>query len=233
MTVEPDFERRWQAKLSAYIDEVAGPEVRARVTAGGEFLTDASDRDDIIRWSADAIGRLSHLVEAPVLRGIMTRCACHYPAPDLQPIRKHYAETHNIRSAHDLLQEQFKAFLRGVMGLEEEVVAEIVSRGWGSAGVLDGHTIIATKIPKSGYLREYLAEPSRERRRELYCHCPRVRDATRLGIPLPTDYCYCGAGFYKDIWETIIGQPVEVELLDSIVMGGEVCRVAVHLPDHV
>jgi predicted hydrocarbon binding protein len=48
---------------------------------------------------------------------------------------------------------------------------------------------------------------------------------------LPEDYCYCGAGFYKGIWEEILGEPVEVEVLESVLQGGDVCRIAIHLPD--
>jgi predicted hydrocarbon binding protein len=40
-------------------------------------------------------------------------------------------------------------------------------------------------------------------------------------------YCQCGAGFYRGIWETILERPVRVEVLESVLSGGDVCRVAV------
>jgi predicted hydrocarbon binding protein len=43
-------------------------------------------------------------------------------------------------------------------------------------------------------------------------------------------YCYCGAGYYQGIWEEILQQPVEVELLESVLQGDQVCKVAIHLP---
>jgi hypothetical protein len=70
-------------------------------------------------------------------------------------------------------------------------------------------------------------------KREMYCHCPRVRDAIRNGQALPETYCYCGAGYYKGIWEEILGQPVEVEVLESVLGGGNVCKIAIHLPPHL
>jgi predicted hydrocarbon binding protein len=45
---------------------------------------------------------------------------------------------------------------------------------------------------------------------------------------VPRLYCYCGAGFYQDIWETVLGRPVEVEVLETVLEGGEVCRIAIH-----
>ncbi len=57
-----------------------------------------------------------------------------------------------------------------------------------------------------------------------------MRDALRLREPLSRTYCYCGAGFYKGIWEEILQVPVEVEVLESVLAGGEVCRIAISLP---
>jgi predicted hydrocarbon binding protein len=105
-----------------------------------------------------------------------------------------------------------------------------VSRGWGLAGVRAGDNIVATKIPKSGFLVEYMNETDPERKRQYYCHCPRIRDLLKSGDSLSPTYCYCGAGYYKGIWEEILQQPVEVEVLESVLQGDEVCRIAVHLP---
>jgi len=50
---------------------------------------------------------------------------------------------------------------------------------------------------------------------------------------LPLEYCYCGAGFYKGIWETILREPVRVEVLESVMHGGDVCKIAIHLPESI
>jgi predicted hydrocarbon binding protein len=50
------------------------------------------------------------------------------------------------------------------------------------------------------------------------------------GEPLSKTYCYFGAGFYKGVWEYILGEPVEVEVLETVMHGDPVCRIAVHLP---
>ena len=86
------------------------------------------------------------------------------------------------------------------------------------------------KIPKSGNLKQYMEEPDAAKRRKLYCHCPRVLEVIRTGGTLPPLYCYCGAGFYRDLWEEILQQPVEVEVLRSILMGDDVCSFILRLP---
>lgn len=225
-----DFERAWLAKFSNCLNEVAGEEVREQVMAGSEGLSALSDRQQVIDWSQQAMARLDALVDPQGRKEIMTGCACQYPRSQLQGIKRTFADTGDLDLAHRMLQEQFEAFLEDTLELSDELVQEIVARGWGAAGVKDGNTIVATKIPKSGFLVEYMNEPDPEVKRQRYCHCPRVRDALKTQDTISATYCYCGAGFYKGIWEEILGEPVEVELLQSVLKGDDVCQIAIELP---
>ena len=184
----------------------------------------------MIEWSKGAMERLESLVEDKEAREIMTGCACQYPKSALQEIRREYEQTRDIDLAHKMLQEQFESFLKNTLDLDDELVDEIVERGWGLAGVREENTIIATKIPKRGHLVEYMKETDPEKKREYYCHCPRVRDALGTSETISPTYCYCGAGFYKGIWEEILQEPVAVEVLESVLQGDEVCKVAMYLP---
>lgn len=228
-----DFERVWLAKLSGCLDGVAGEEVRKVVMRGSEGLSSSSTSQEVIAWSKGAMERLDSLVDEGKRKRIMVGCACHYPKDELQEIRAIYEQTKDVDLIHRMLHEQFESFLRDSLKLSDEYIDEIVGRGWGLAGTKRGNTIIATKIPKSGYLVAYMEEPDPKIRRQYYCHCPRVRDAVKASETLSSTYCYCGAGFYKGIWEEIIQEPVEVEVLESVLVGGEVCRIAVHLPSAV
>ena len=230
MSEEADFERAWLRKFSLCLEEVAGQEIRDQVLRDSEALFSGSSRNEVIHWTRGAMERLDSLVEEPRRRAILTGCACQYPRSALQGPRKAFEETGDIDLAQRVLQEQFEALLRETLQLEEEMVQDVVGRGWGSAGVRQGSTIIATKIPKSGYLLEYMREEDPAKKRQLYCHCPRVRDVLKSSVTVSPTYCYCGGGFYKGIWEEILQQPVEVELLESVLQGDEVCKFAVHLP---
>lgn len=48
---------------------------------------------------------------------------------------------------------------------------------------------------------------------------------------IDVEYCYCGAGFYSDIWEKITGGKVEVKILKSIMKDDEVCSFEIKIPD--
>jgi len=233
MSEQQDFERTWLSKFSARLDAVAGKEVRKQVMEGSEGLSSQSDRQEVIAWSKVAMERLDTLVDVEERKRIMTGCACQYPKASLQEIRKRYEAIGDLDMAHRMLQEQFESLLRDTMKLDAEMIEEIVSRGWGSAGVREGNTIIATKIPKSGYLVSYMQETDPEKKRQYYCHCPRIRDVLRTSETISPTYCYCGAGYYKGIWEEILQEPVEVEVLQSVLKGDQVCTIAVHLPRHL
>ena len=224
-----DFERAWLGKLSTHQDEIAGEQIRKQVLQGSEALTSESPRATVLDWTRGAMERLDWLVEEGDRRAIMTGCACQYPMDALQEMRNTYQETGDISLVHDMLQGQFESFLRDALQLDDGLVAAIVERGWGSAGVRHGSTVIATKIPKSGNLLEYIREIDPARKRALYCHCPRILEALLSSVAISPTYCYCGAGFYKCIWEEILQQPVEVELLETVLRGDEVCKFAVCL----
>ena len=228
-----DFERSWLAKFSTCLEQVAGEETREQVMAGSGSLSAESSSEQVIAWTQVAMERLGTLVDEQAARRVMTGCACQYPKQALQAARQAYEETGDLSLVHGILQAQFEAFLRDSLELKEEHVEQVVSRGWGLAGILEGNRILATKIPKSGYLAAYLEETDPEKRRQYYCHCPRIREIFKTQESLPVSYCYCGAGFYKGIWEEILQEPVEVEVLESVLGGDEVCSIAVTLPEEV
>jgi len=231
MMAEQDFERIWIKKLTTSLDRIAGEQIRDDVMQGSEKLSSLSERGEVIGWSKGAMERLESLVDEERAQEIMTGCACQYPKSNLREIKEKFAESGDIELAHQMLQEQFISFLKNTMQLSDKMIQDIVKRGWGAAGILqENGTIIATKIPKSSNLVAYIHEQDLKKKRQYYCHCPRVRDALKLTTPLPLMYCYCGAGFYKSIWEEILQQTVKVEILKSVMTGDEVCQIAIHLP---
>lgn len=230
MNGEQDFERIWLSRLSNCLDQEVSDETKEYILAGSGDLTSRTSKDEIFQWTREAMKRLEERVVDPKRRDIMTGCACHYPSANLQDIRSIYEGTGDLDLVHTLLQEKFEDFLENVLCLEQDLIDEVTRRGWGLAGLKNGNTVVATKIPKSGELRRYFEETEPEVRRSLYCHCPRVREAVNASEKLPITYCYCGAGFYKDLWEQIIQEPVEVEVLESVLAGGDECKIAIYLP---
>jgi hypothetical protein len=214
------FEEAWVEKLSSALVRYTGEDARREVF----------DSADPTCGIIGLVEMISQLLGRETAEEVFTACACHYPHDDLGDVRRHYRETGDVDEVLMMLRDKFTAFLRDVIGAREEIISELLTLGWGLAGVRSGNTIIATKIPKSGNLIRYMNETDPGQRRNLYCHCPLVRDAVTREVSISPVYCYCGAGFYRDLWEEILGEPPEVEVVSSIFMGDDVCSFALRLP---
>jgi len=227
ISMEFDFERFWLEKLRGRLEVELGPEATGRVMEGSEGLRGDSPAKARDGWTREVLGRLREEAGEEAAKRILLGCACLPPTSKLEEARREYAETGSIESARRVLERDSLAFLTDVVGIPAEHARSLATRGWGMAGVLKDGRIVATKIPKSGNLAEYLEETDRARRRSLYCHCPRVRHLVGTGGEPDTIYCYCGGGFYRFIWEYILDAPVEVELLRSVMAGDDVCSFAI------
>ncbi len=58
------------------------------------------------------------------------------------------------------------------------------------------------------------------------CFCPLVAE---LKEPLSASYCFCSAGWLKEVYETVSGKSVSVEILETVKRGGKLCRFNVKL----
>jgi hypothetical protein len=58
------------------------------------------------------------------------------------------------------------------------------------------------------------------------CYC---RSVSGTAEPFPSTYCRCSCGWYRQLFEQLIGEPIEVELLDSIIQGAQACRFVIRI----
>jgi hypothetical protein len=97
-----------------------------------------------------------------------------------------------------------------------------------AGGVRKGDRIFQTKIPYM--MIEYLAEKDDTMKRYYYCHCPLARESILSGLEISHDFCYCSAGYEKKPYDVAFGEPVEAEVLQSVLWGDPVCRFAMRIP---
>jgi hypothetical protein len=64
--------------------------------------------------------------------------------------------------------------------------------------------------------------------RPMRCYCSLLR-----GLPnketISKTYCNCSRGFVEKFWENVLGRPVKVDLMQSVVSGDKECKFAIHL----
>ena len=58
------------------------------------------------------------------------------------------------------------------------------------------------------------------------CYCGSV---SKTKEPFSETYCHCSCGWYQKLFETILGKPVQIELLGSIIQGDERCEFRIYL----
>lgn len=223
-----DFERMWHERLQKALDRVTGKDTRKQIMSDSNNLLENYSTEKAIKWTQKTINKLEESLEKEEVADIITSCACHYPHEKLQDFKELYAKTRDIDMVHKLLQENFEKEIKIYKNLNDEQLRMIIDKGWGVAGIKEGNIIYATKIPSR--FHEYFQSTNEKEKRYNYCHCPKIRDFIEIDESLSVNYCYCGAGFYTDIWQEILQNPVKIEIVSSLLKGDDVCKFKIILP---
>jgi hypothetical protein len=139
-----------------------------------------------------------------------------------------------LRRLHARAIAEIESSMRsGRLWYEQEITPAVVALVRGNqeilSGVRRGDRIYVTKIPYDP--KGWLAERDPLRRRYLACHCPLARESIISGRDrVPGTWCYCSAGFEKLQFEAAFGEELAVELLESVLAGGDRCRFAITIP---
>jgi len=156
-----------------------------------------------------------------------------------QSVRKMFAECKDVdeyllRKKHFLLTELENIMSEGRLYFNQEITPEVLEYVRNNLeigqGVRVGNIVYESKIPHM--TKEYLAETDEDKRRYYFCHCPWVKESLKRGRSnLSPTFCNCSAAFHKKPWEVIYGQPIQAEVLESVLQGDLRCRIAIHLPE--
>lgn len=60
-----------------------------------------------------------------------------------------------------------------------------------------------------------------------HCYCGQVKKTQEPFTS--TTYCHCSVGWYKQLFETALEKPVEVEITQSIISGARSCEFVIHI----
>ena len=213
-----DFEKQWLNKLKTGLQKIGREDL---------FEKASSSHKENIDWSESLMILLNTELNEDEVIDVMCDCACLAPKDYLKILRDEYETTSNLKFVHQLLQKYFEKTIKTYKNLNDKQLKYIIDNDMGMAGRLEGNTITAVKIPKE-FHKYFQTEDPREKRYH-YCHCPRIREALKSqNKPVDKNYCYCGAGFYRDIWEFILQRPVKVRIVESLLQGNEHCKIKIY-----
>ncbi len=197
----------WEDRFARSIDRVLGIESRRKIMQdSGTLFACESKIDERVKWIKAAIKRLNELASEEQKYDILSCCAHDFSQKRIEKLRAVYEQLSDVDEVIKMMRKD---------------------PGWYEHPRREGNTIHVRKIPYDR--KNYERATDKDQKRRYYCHCPMVRD--HLGVGISPTFCYCGAGWYRQIWEGILQKPVKVEIEKSLLKGDDTCEFTIHLPN--
>jgi hypothetical protein len=100
---------------------------------------------------------------------------------------------------------------------------------WYEKPIRRGNVLYMRKNPYDPEGYEQAATPAECRK--AYCHCSFVHPyLDEIPSKLSPTFCFCGAGWYRRLWEGILGQLVKIEHVETLLRGNDQCTLTITLP---
>lgn len=221
--------------------QTAGTQKRDQIFQGIQLPsigTPVAERPTIMKTVID---RMEKILDEDTFTSILSGCLRTLPDEWYEGARQKYLSCKNLdeyldQRSHEYLAELEQIKEEGRLYFNQEITQEVIdfvrSQPEMRRGVRRGNVMYAVKIPYMA--KEYLAEKNERMKRYYYCHCPWVRESIRVGNETITPrFCLCSAGYEKKTWEIIFNQPLQAQVVESVLNGDLRCMFAIHLPENV
>ena len=219
--------------------QAVGEEVRDEVFAGiplPPLGTPTAERPQITQAVME---HLERLVDAQTCRQVLSGGLRHLEDAWYVEERAKYEDVGSVdaylaRKGQDLIDQLTKIRDEGGLYFTQPVTDEVIDfverHSEIRQGVRVGNVVYEAKIP---YMTlDYLAATDERMKRYYYCHCPWVRESLRTGdVDVSPAFCLCSAGFHKKRWDVIFDQPLQAEVVETVLQGDPWCKFAIHLPE--
>lgn len=216
----------WLERLARNLDAVGGETLRQEVMQGSEGLSSGSSPSVKARWVRGMLERLEARFDADERRQILSACSCAFSQAVIQNFKHAYEQGGSLESLVESMRAEQRADILRRLGADEELHRKVEPEPYMHSPVLceDG-TILHTGRPY--HPRDTLLAEDAQTRRQHMCHCGWI-SGSREDVSLT--FCNCGSGFYRALWESLVGSPVEVRVESSVFSGGQYCQMRVKLP---
>ena len=204
---------KWSDKLGEGVERYAGKAARKKVLAGREMLGASPDPMAVAKWVSGAITKLDELNDEDTNREILYVCSDKFPSDKVEALRDLYLESGSVDALFAVMDKD-----RSWYGLS-----------YYESPKRKGRVIHVTKIPFNPKGCEDAADELE--RRYHYCHCPLVKELIRHPEQkISRTFCYCSSGWYRSLWEGILGEPVRVDVVKTVLQGDDRCSFVIRLP---
>ena len=203
------LDHEWERRFAEGVEQALGPGARQQVMVGIEAITSKSSAEAYREWIHAAMERIDSLTNDPVKKYQIVSCAAHvFPQHRIDLLRAIYEQRHDI---DDVLRAMYQ------------------DPDWYEDPVRKGNQLIMRKVPFNAEAYKQATTPAE--RRQAYCHCAFVRPyLDEIPARITPTFCWCGAGWYRRLWEGVLGQPIQVEHVETLIKGNDCCTLVITLP---
>lgn len=227
--------------ISDRLASIAGEKARHRIFERFGLLALGSSQDMFPPLTARIMKRMEEELPPTTCRQILTWNYHKIPAEAFKDAKERFEKARSIdeylKGEHKRLVDVMERCIKqGGLWYEQQITPKVLDfvkadQEMCCTGIRNGEWIHVTKIPYAP--EQYLTEKDPVMKRYYACHCQLARTAIRDGKPRITpNFCYCSAGFIKTKFDTVFGEPVEIELLESALKGDMRCRFAIKIPEN-
>ncbi|MGD8565348.1 MAG: hypothetical protein PVF96_03265 [Candidatus Bathyarchaeota archaeon] len=220
------------------VANIAGEKVKSRIFQDFKLPPLGAPQENYPKLTKTIMDRMESELPIETCKQILTWNYHKIPAEAFKQKKERFENASTIdewlKIEHEkLVEELSKSMKEGRTWYEQEITPEVLKfvsdNQEISTGARQDDTIFVTKIPYAP--KEYLKEEDPALKRFYACHCPLVRTAIRERRPeISPTFCYCSGGFTKFGFDQVFGEPVKIELLESVLKGDTKCRFAIKIP---
>ena len=203
------IQHEWDRLLAEGVERTLGMAARQQVMAGIEQIAPDSPLEAYTEWICGAMARLDALTDDPEEKyQVLSGCAHVFSDERIGHLRSVYERRREI---DDVLREMYQ------------------DPDWYEDPVRKGNALYMRKVPYDPEGYEQGATPVE--RRKAYCHCAFVRPyLDEVPSRMSPTFCWCGSGWYRRLWEGILGQPVQIDCVETLLTGHDQCTLTITLP---
>jgi hypothetical protein len=203
----------WVDRFDESLTGSVTPRAKNDIMHGSDVARGDENSLDKTKWICCAMRKLDKVVTQKERTEIMAGCSHKFPQRKINAMKKELSESGNLNNLIKMMHKDSSWFGLSFYEYPEK----------------KGNVIYVKKIPfdPTGFKKA----KDKTGKRYHYCHCTLVKDLIRNPTEkISPTFCYCGAGWYKSLWEGILEKPVRVDLLESVLQGDDSCKFAIHLP---
>ena len=193
----------WHGLLEQQVSECLSNEVCAQISLANIAQLISLEPVNRAEWVNQSISVLEQTVDQPTLCKILSGCAHEFPKDRIMALRTLFQQTGCVDAVLDAMYDD---------------------PGWYANPVRNRRVIIIKKMPFD--IKGYAQAKTREEKMRSYCQCPLIRDHLDEVNPF---FCSCGAGWFRQLWEGILGRSITVEMVKTVAKGDDCCLVHVKI----